>query len=229
MSTKYNLNIITDGLVLCLDAANKKSYSGSGTTWTDRSGNGNNGTLVNGPTFDSGNGGSIYFDGVDDDCNIESSAVSIVQGQTNFTIGVWVKMVATGSLKGLIGTLNYACGTNLGLTASGSSLQFFNDTATCVATSIDSWVETGKWLYCVGTYDGVTTKVYGYKDGVLSTNSMTTKSGAANTFSTTFRVFGDHHPIRTNCYGAVAFAYNRTLSDAEIHQNYNTLKSRFGL
>jgi len=227
MGLAHSPKIVTDGLVLCLDAADLKSYPGSGTTWKDRSGSGNNGTLTNGPTFDSGNGGSIYFDGVDDDCNIESSAVSIVQGQTNFTIGVWVKMVATGTLKGLIGTLNYGCGLNLGLAASGSSLQFYNDTTTCVATSIDSWVETGKWLYCVGTYDGTTTKVYGYKDGVLSTSISTVKSGVANTFSSTFRVFGDHHSIRTNCYGAVAFAYNRTLSDAEIHQNYNALKSRF--
>jgi hypothetical protein len=59
-------NIVTDGLVLALDAGSKKSYAGSGTTWKDLSGNGNNGTLVNGPTFNSANGGSIVFDGVDD-------------------------------------------------------------------------------------------------------------------------------------------------------------------
>ena len=70
MALSHSPLIVTDGLVLCLDAANKKSYSGSGTTWTDRSGNGNNGTLVNGPTFDSGNGGSIDFDGVDDNVNL---------------------------------------------------------------------------------------------------------------------------------------------------------------
>jgi hypothetical protein len=57
-------NIITDGLVLLLDAANSKSYPGTGTTWTDLSRSGNNGTLINGPTFNSGNGGSIVFDGV---------------------------------------------------------------------------------------------------------------------------------------------------------------------
>jgi hypothetical protein len=58
--------IVTDGLVLALDAANPKSYPGSGTTWSDLSGNGNDGSLINGPTFDSGNNGSIVFDGVDD-------------------------------------------------------------------------------------------------------------------------------------------------------------------
>ena len=58
--------IITDGLVMHLDAAQLRSYPTTGTTWTDLSGNGNNGTLINGPTFNSGNGGSIVFDGVND-------------------------------------------------------------------------------------------------------------------------------------------------------------------
>ena len=55
-------SIITSGLILNLDAGNVASYPGSGTTWTDLSGNGNNGTLINGPTFNSSNGGSILFD-----------------------------------------------------------------------------------------------------------------------------------------------------------------------
>ena len=59
MATNYSPKIITDGLVLCLDVADKNSYPGSGTTWTDLSPEGNNGTLNNGPTFDSGVGGSI--------------------------------------------------------------------------------------------------------------------------------------------------------------------------
>ena len=64
MSAFGGPNIITDGLVLNLDAGNIKSYPESGTTWFDKSGNGNDGTLTNGPTFDSGSLGSIVFDGV---------------------------------------------------------------------------------------------------------------------------------------------------------------------
>jgi len=60
----YNPAIVRDGLVLCLDAANRKSYPGSGTTWTDLSGRGNTGTLTNGPTYSSSNGGSLGFDQV---------------------------------------------------------------------------------------------------------------------------------------------------------------------
>ena len=59
-------NIVTNGLVLSLDAANPKSYVSGSTTWNDISRGGNNGTLINGPTFNSANGGSIVFDGVND-------------------------------------------------------------------------------------------------------------------------------------------------------------------
>ena len=66
MALHHSPRIVTSGLVLALDAADRNSYPGSGTTWTDLSGNANNGTLTNGPTFNSANGGSIVFDGTND-------------------------------------------------------------------------------------------------------------------------------------------------------------------
>ena len=69
MSTRYNPSIVRDNIVQYLDAANTKSYPGSGTSWTDISGKSNNGTLTNGPTFDSGNKGSFGFDGSNDYVN----------------------------------------------------------------------------------------------------------------------------------------------------------------
>ena len=69
MALSHSPRIVTDGLVLCLDASDPQSYSGSGNTWSDRSGNGSNGTLTNGPTFDSDNKGSLVFDGVNDYIN----------------------------------------------------------------------------------------------------------------------------------------------------------------
>ena len=77
MSTRYNPSIVRDNLVLYLDAANTKSYPGSGTTWKDISGKGNNGTLTNGPTFDSNNLGSIDFDGVNDHVVLSLSLIHI--------------------------------------------------------------------------------------------------------------------------------------------------------
>ena len=66
MAFNFSPKIVTNGLVLALDAANTKSYPGSGTVWSDLTPNGNNGALTNGPTFNSANGGSIVFDGTND-------------------------------------------------------------------------------------------------------------------------------------------------------------------
>jgi hypothetical protein len=233
-ATKYKFlgeNIITNGLVLNLDSANKDSYPGTGTTWYDLSGNNNNGTLTNGSSFlPNINGGILDFDGVDDYASLGSVAASLIQGKTAITIGIMFNMDATGTLKGLIGTLNYFCGGNLGLVASNDALLFYNDTATCYSIGLNSYVTTGKWIYAVGTYDGTTTRLYGIKDGTLTQTSGTGKSGNTNVFSSDFRVMGNQNPtIFTNGKGSVAFAYNRVLSQAEVLQNYNAQKTRFGL
>ena len=85
MALAHSPRIVTDGLALCLDAGNTKSYSGSGTTWNDLSGNGNTGTLTNGPTYSSDNGGSIFFDGTND----YVSLVDNLGDPQQFTIEFW--------------------------------------------------------------------------------------------------------------------------------------------
>ena len=223
-------NIVTDGLVLALDTASPRSYPGSGTTIKDLSGSGIDGTLVGSPPFSTDNGGILDFDGIDDyiTCGT-STAVNLIQNQTNFTLGVWFKMDALGTLRGLIGTLNYSCTKNLGLTANGTSLSFYNDTTTCYNVSVGG-VETGKWIYGVGTYDGTTTKTYMFKDGSLSQADGAGKSGPTLTFTSDFQVWGDQNgSIETDCKGGIAHVYSRTLSQTEIEQNYNAQKSRFGL
>ena len=85
MATNGGPNIIEDGLVFAVDATNKKSYPGSGTTWTDLAGN-NIGTLTNSPTFDSGNGGNLVFDGTDDYTQFNQS-ISL----TEATFIAWIK------------------------------------------------------------------------------------------------------------------------------------------
>jgi hypothetical protein len=97
----YYGNIVKDGLILDLDAAKRDSYPGTGTTWNDISGNQNNGTLVNGPTFNSGNGGSIVFDGVNDYANL-SDPMSLRLETFNFTLSLWFLTVNTSSDGALI-------------------------------------------------------------------------------------------------------------------------------
>ena len=89
MATDYNPSIVTDGLVLCLDAANTKSYPGSGTTWTDISGKGYDGTLTNGPTFSSDNLGCIVFDGSNDRVDgVHNSELNLTQ---DLTVECWFR------------------------------------------------------------------------------------------------------------------------------------------
>lgn len=100
----YYGGIVTNGLVLALDAAKKDSYPGSGTVWRDISGNGNNGTLTNGPTFNSGNGGSIVFDGVDD--YVEYGLITQMSNLINITVSYWYYPTTTNVTKALGGRYN---------------------------------------------------------------------------------------------------------------------------
>jgi len=94
MAFSYSPKIATDGLVLCLDAANNRSYPGSGTAWTDLSRGGNNGALTNGPTFNSANGGSIVFDGTNDYVQVTSPFGDIDWSLRAWSFSAWMKLDA---------------------------------------------------------------------------------------------------------------------------------------
>ena len=107
-------SIITQGLVLALDAADRNSYPGSGTTWTDLSGNGNTGTLTNGPTYNSANGGSIVFDGSNDYVNFSYNS-SLNIGGLNITLSSWVRPTSLVNLNAGGGIIVRDSGSNNGL------------------------------------------------------------------------------------------------------------------
>ncbi len=87
---KVGPKIVDEGLVLCLDAANKLSYPGTGTTWTDLAGS-NNGTLTNGPTFDDEKGGSIVFDGSNDYANLGNASSLFPGPNITASLFCWIK------------------------------------------------------------------------------------------------------------------------------------------
>ena len=89
MALAHSPRIVRDSLAFYLDAANTKSYPGSGTTWTDISGKGTNATLTNGPTFNSGNIGSIALDGTNDYL-LNSNAGVLPDGTDLFTLSIWM-------------------------------------------------------------------------------------------------------------------------------------------
>ena len=93
MSFSYSPKIVTNGLILYLDAANANSFVSGSTIWNDLSRGGYNGVLTNGPTFNSGNGGSIVFDGINDYISIAGGGG--LSGASNGTIDIWVKWICT--------------------------------------------------------------------------------------------------------------------------------------
>ena len=217
-------SVVTDNLVLYFDASSATSYPRSGTDWLDLGGGGgsnNDATLENGPTFNEN--GWIDLDGVDDQIELgnQQEELQLIQGKSAISLCILYKMDSLGSLKGLLGTSNYSCGKNLGLVASGTTLQFYNDTAACNNAGINSAVETGRWMYAVGTYDGTNTRLYNLKGGVIAEANNTTKSGNTNEFSSTFSILGaNRNDFFTEGSVARASVYQKTLSMGEILQNY---------
>ena len=234
MAFNYSPKVVTDGLVLYLDAANTKSYPGNGITWTDLSRSGNSGTLVNGPTFNSGNGGSIVFDGTNDYVEIQNQ---IQFDQTDpFTLSSWVNSPNVSNeliinnenilYTGYRLNINVNANIEIGLRSSIS-----DDIAIETLNSINA----NTWYHIVGTYDG-TSNVSGMKiyiNGVEEDTNTISNTLTSSTLSNQRTLLGIRrlspppNPLRGNI--ANVQIYNRALSTIEITQNYNATRTRFGL
>ena len=232
MAFNYSPKVVTDGLVLYLDAANTKSYPGSGITWTDLSRSGNSSEL-NGPTFNSANGGSIVFNGTNDFVEIQNQ---IQFDQTDpFTLSSWVKSNVSNELiinnenilyTGYRLNINVNANIEIGLRSSIS-----DDIAIETLNSINA----NTWYHIVGTYDG-TSNVSGMKiyiNGVEEDTNTISNTLTSSTLSNQRTLLGIRrlspppNPLRGNI--ANVQIYNRALSTIEITQNYNATRTRFGL
>jgi hypothetical protein len=220
--------IVTNGLSFNIDAGFTPSYPRTGSTLYDISYSGNNGTLINGPIYSGSNGGVLVFDGADDYVDFGSSSSSLIQNKTAFTISTMFKLDELAVLRPIFGTLAYGCGGNLGIVSSNGGLTFYNDYGpwpaaggTCYSVGFSPYVVVGQWIYAVATYDGTTTRMYGIKNGTLSTTSGGSKTGVTNTFARNLRLFQGGAYVSK---GSVISAniYNRVLSQSEILQNYQS-------
>jgi hypothetical protein len=220
-----NLNLLVQsGLVLNLDAANPKSYPGSGTTWTDLSGNGNNGTLTNGATYSSANGGSIVFDGTDDIVN--TSYVS----SNAFTWSVWFKTdvgPVPGTFRNIISipSPNYIL---LLLDQSSPNLGFWTSDGLNGGFLSTPTISVNTWYNAVFVREG-NNITNGYKTYVNSVSYGTANTG---TWSTTDTLsFGGRTDTTQFLDGNIAQVsiYNRALTASEVQQNFNILRGRFGI
>ena len=225
MATNYNPKIVTDGLVLCLDAANTKSYPGSGTTWTDISGKGYDGTLTNGPTFNSDYGGNIVFDGSNDfitgvhnsELNLRNDLTVECWFRRTGGRNDWVRIFGKGDSSNRTYGLWYHINSNYFL------YQRYGSSSMNVMPTIPVVLNT--WYHMVGTSSGSNHTLY------LNGVNVGTASNSSTFHSSTdpYRVgYGNIHLSHigdvSNCR-----IYNRGLSEAEVKQNYNAHKGRFGL
>jgi hypothetical protein len=223
--------IITSGCVLSLDAADKLSYKGSGTTWKDLSGNNNTGTLTNGPTFNAGNQGSISFDGTDD--YVENTSPNLgITGNASVTLSCWFYFTGGSNIYVL---LAYGNGPDaldtFAITVNTDYSVTFSFNGGSYVGSNQNVITTNTWYNLVGTKTpgaiNTTTKLYlnGSEISILFAST-----GTPNVVSRVIRVgrwIVDAYPYYFQGRVANCLIYNRALSATEILNNYNATKSRF--
>ena len=231
MAFHFSPKVVTDGLVLYLDAANYLSYVSGSTAWNDLTENGNNGTLINGPNFDSANVGSIVFDGVNDylDCGNSTSILSITD---KATWGGFVRFSNLGNFKRFIfkddGSkvvleifFHFTLNAFIGL--------IFTDTGrtSCIGATQPI---LNQIYYLMATYDGSNIRLYvnGVLDGIVNKTGIIPMGPGGGLFiaNSPLRPTNDFW-LNGNVYNVQI--YNRTLSAQEVLQNYNALKGRYGL
>jgi hypothetical protein len=226
MGIAYNPKMVTNGLVLCLDAGNTKSYPGTGTTWTDLSGNGNAGTLTNGPTYSGANGGSIVFDGTDKYIN---GSLPTVGAGASVTIEAVIKLndVTLGTTKDIINQGRSGITFSYGMIINGNNLRFRNSNSDH-ALSSPTALTTGVWYHLVLSSSGSVTT--GYCNGI--------SQGTAAVGVTTNSI-ADYHISRRSSNSATEFMNgnialirvynNKALTSSEVQQNFNAIRGRFGI
>lgn len=232
MSFNNGPTVITNGLVLALDAGDRNSYNSGSTTWFDLTGV-NNGTLTNGPTFNTGSGGSIVFDGVDDYVNMGNV---LPLGTSNFTCNFWFR-TPTGIDGYLISKKNAGYTTNtagFGIfkDTSGGRLRITLSDGASVATPFlgTTDVGTNTWLNCCVVINRTSGLCTNYLNSVADTpQNIAGVTGNINNSANLIIASGFDSWAQFDGQIATTQIYNRALSADEVLQNYNATKGRFGL
>lgn len=217
-----NIGIITDGLVLLLDAANPVSYPTTGATWNDLSGNRTKGTLFNTPTFVNENAGCIVFDGVNE-CLTTNTPKNLFTTASQITISITFNLLTFSDVKGILqfaNVLNSASPWILIRTNGTNKISWYLNAGYVITHTI-----TPNIFYNITlTYDP-TNKWRAYKNGVADG----TYAGIFGTIdSNTFYVGNGYNGYSNIKVGNIQI-YNRALSQQEIKQNFNALRWRYGI
>ena len=239
MALAHSPRIVRDSLILYVDAANPKSYPGSGTTWKDLSDRGHDMTLVNGPTFNSGFGGYLKFDGSNDSATVEID--NLAGSSKDATVSIWMDGdYGNSTHRGIIGFRQSNGGAGFYILRLHNSndkieMRFGNsggDTDVhATGTSAVPNISTGtrKWCNLCMTYSHSNELLTGYYNGkVIGTRSKST--GGYNSTMKTFAIARSVHSTGhyANMKASSAMLYEKCLLSSEVEQNYNALKGRFG-
>jgi hypothetical protein len=229
-------NIVDDGLILYLDAGNVSSYPGSGTVWYDLTARTNGGTLINGPTYSSSDGGSIVFDGENDRIHVLDLLASTI-GET-FTAETWIYptdfSAPTGSPSDAyprrIMTCHRSSGSTkwcLGIDTSGR-LGFGGAAGAEEAADKKYQLSLNTYYHVVLSHNGTSYKIYVNGTEEVDQTTSPIDSGSVSNLAIsgrpetqTDRVFEGRIPqVRI---------YSRPLIPSEIKQNFNAFRGRYGL
>ena len=215
----YSPHIVTDGLVLCLDAANPRSYPLSGTSWNDLSGNSYNGTLTNGPSFSSDNAGTLVFDGTNDYINLSSLIIDSYPG----TISIWAKFTATNGYV-FSAVTNSVNRYYIVYVSSGSELHYVRGTSyspLVVASNLSS----NRYYYMSMAYTNNT--LYGYLNGEYIGSHSYVNGGSWVQNAKVGSFYLANQQFFTGNIGIVTI-HDRVLSAKEVKQNFNATRGRYG-
>jgi hypothetical protein len=230
-------NIITNGLVLYLDAGYGTSYPGTGTTWTNVSGNNRNVTLANGPVYSGTSGGAIVFDGVDDKATINSTieepnGIRLGSSTTPWMVNVWIRTTASGnnSINTFPILTNQSGGpvsSNIGI-GTGGVLKYahYNNSWSVDVGTIP--INNGNWhMVTFVNLDNNTMNLY--VDGVFDKNISSIISGIGTINPVDSIGYGWAGYLNASIATVAIYKRNYSYSSAEVLQNFNAQKSRFGL
>lgn len=224
--------VIQDGIVLNLDAGASTSYPGSGTTWTDLSGENNNGTLVNGVGYNSNNGGSLSFDGSNDYVNLGDI---LDAGSGDYTFQAWSRLTSIDSQSRMI--MDKRDGINRILLYSRSDNGFIQASigdGSQLFSAVDTITHRdGIWRNYAFTVNRSDNLLKLYRNGVSVSSTDITGLGTQNNSNSLVLGIGYAASLYSAyCWkGNIATTqiYNKSLTPQEVQQNYNATKGRYGI
>jgi hypothetical protein len=233
MAFNYSPKVVTDGLVLYLDAANPNSYVSGSTTAYSLTGL-INGTLINGTGYSNINGGAWRFDGIDDSISYGFQPINFNPSIQPFSMGGWINLSSTigGGNRAVLLDIGGTASSRLYIAIDKSNLRFVVDIrppagtqSTPVSGSINS-ISLGKWFHGMATFDGGTIKLYQNGELISTATGFTDYPTSTYNWNSGIQDDNDYY---MNGYISSVSLYLKTLSASEVLQNYNATKSRYGL